>query len=126
MPGPAVLRQGIFVVMLRLPVDLLSEAVAGYNREVPVEIAGIQRYFAGQAGAPWGKQGELSILGGTMRLSHAIQEAIRLSEAGRAYWERELPKHHPDYPLIHLNEDSGPPPPEDAQLDALMRKLSEV
>jgi hypothetical protein len=36
-----------------------------------------------------------------------------------------LPKHHPRYPLIRPGEDSGPPPPEDAQIQALLETLPE-
>jgi hypothetical protein len=67
----------------------------------------------------------LAAVEGKMKLSEAIQEAIRLSEASRKYWERELPNRHPDYPLIRAHEDPGPSPPEDAELEALLRKLSE-
>jgi hypothetical protein len=33
-----------------------------------------------------------------MKLSEAVREVIRLGDASRAYWDRELPKHHPHYP----------------------------
>jgi hypothetical protein len=62
---------------------------------------------------------------GGMTLSELVREAIRLGDASRAYWDRELPKRHPKYPLIRAGEDSGPPPPEDAQLQALLRSLPE-
>lgn len=60
-----------------------------------------------------------------MKLSEAVEEVIRLGEAISAYWDRELPKRHPRYPLIRAGEDSGPPPPEDAQLESLLKRLSE-
>ena len=60
-----------------------------------------------------------------MKLSEAVREVIRLGDASRAYWDRELPKHHPRYPIIRAGEDSAPPPPEDAQIQALLRSLPE-
>ena len=60
-----------------------------------------------------------------MKLSEAVREIIRLGDASRAYWDRELPKHHPDYPKIRAGEDSGPPPPEDAEIQALLKSLPE-
>ena len=60
-----------------------------------------------------------------MKLSEAVREVIRLGDASRAYWDRELPRHHPHYPKIRAGEDSGPPPPEDAQIQALLKSLSE-
>ena len=60
-----------------------------------------------------------------MKLSEAVQEVIRLGDASRAYWDRELPKHHPHYPVIRAGEDSAPPPPEDAQIQALLKSLPE-
>jgi uncharacterized protein DUF3775 len=60
-----------------------------------------------------------------MKLSEAVREVIRLGDASRAYWDRELPRHHPHYPMIRAGEDSGPPPPEDAQIQALLKSLPE-
>jgi hypothetical protein len=60
-----------------------------------------------------------------MKFSEAVREIIRLGDASRAYWDRELPKHHPHYPKIRAGEDSGPPPPEDAQIQALLESLPE-
>lgn len=60
-----------------------------------------------------------------MKLSEVVQEVIRLGDASRAYWDRELPKHHPHYPVILADEPSAPPPPEDAQIQALLENLPE-
>ena len=60
-----------------------------------------------------------------MKLSELVREVIRLGDASRAYWDRELPKHHPRYPLIRAGEDSAPPSPEDAQIQALLTSLPE-
>jgi len=60
-----------------------------------------------------------------MKLSEVIREVIRLGDASRAYWDRELPKHHPHYPRVRPGEDSGPPPPEDQQIQTLLKNLPE-
>jgi len=58
-----------------------------------------------------------------MKLSEVAQEVIRLARARREYWDAELPKRHPDYPLVHPGEDSGPPPPEEVRLRELLMRL---
>jgi hypothetical protein len=60
-----------------------------------------------------------------MKLSEVVREAIRLGDASRAYWDIELPKHHPHYPVILAEERSAPPPPEDARIQALLNSLPE-
>jgi hypothetical protein len=60
-----------------------------------------------------------------MKLSEVVREVIRLGDVSRAYWDRELPKHHPHYPRIRAGEDSALPPPEDAQIQALLKSLPE-
>ena len=60
-----------------------------------------------------------------MKLSEVVRELIRLGDASRAYWDTELPKHHPHYPVILAEERSAPPPPEDAQIQALLNSLPE-
>ncbi len=60
-----------------------------------------------------------------MKLSEVVREVIRLGDASRAYWDRELPKHHPHYPLVRAEENSAPPPPEDAQILSLLKSLPE-
>src|SRR5438874_3027594 len=60
-----------------------------------------------------------------MKLSEIVNEVIRLSDASRAYWDRELPKHHPHYPIIRAGESLAPAPPEDAQIQALLKSLPE-
>jgi Protein of unknown function (DUF3775) len=60
-----------------------------------------------------------------MKLSEAAKKAIQLADACRSYWDRELPKRHPHYPLIRADEDSGPAPPEQQQLESLLRSLPE-
>jgi hypothetical protein len=58
-----------------------------------------------------------------MKLSKVVREVIRLAKASRAYWDRELLRRHPAYPVVHAGEDSGPPPPEDARLRAILEGL---
>ena len=58
-----------------------------------------------------------------MKLFEVIQEVIRLGDASQAYWERELPRHHPRYPVILYGEQPAPPPPEDAQIAKLLENL---
>src|SRR6266498_2659703 len=60
-----------------------------------------------------------------MKLSETAKEVIALAEAIRNYWDTELPKRHPDYPLVHPGEDSGPPPPEAKKLRDLLASLPE-
>jgi hypothetical protein len=60
-----------------------------------------------------------------MKLSEVVREVVRLGDASRAYWDKELPKYHPHYPVIRAGEDSPPPPPEDAQIQALLTSLPE-
>ena len=44
-----------------------------------------------------------------MTRTEALKELIRLGERSRAYWDKELPKRHPKWPLVQTGEDSGPP-----------------
>lgn len=60
-----------------------------------------------------------------MKLSETAKEVIALAEAIRNYWDAELPKRHPDYPLVHPGEDSGPPPPEEKKLRDFLASLPE-
>lgn len=58
-----------------------------------------------------------------MKLSEAANEVIRLANAIRAYWEAELPKRYRDYPLMHVGEEEGPPPAEEAELRNFLLNL---
>lgn len=60
-----------------------------------------------------------------MKLLEAANEVIAFAEAIRDYWDAELPKRHPDYPLVHAGEDSGPPPPEEKKLKDFLARLPE-
>jgi Protein of unknown function (DUF3775) len=48
---------------------------------------------------------------------------IALARAIRVYWNAQLPKRHPGYPVMHRDEDSGPPPPENAKLKEFLAGL---
>jgi len=58
-----------------------------------------------------------------VKLSEAAATVIALARAIRAYWEAELPMRHPDYPVMHTDEDSGPPPPGNAKLKQFLAGL---
>ncbi len=60
-----------------------------------------------------------------MKLSRVVGELIGLGDASHAYWDRELPKHHPHYPVVRAGETSVPAPPEDAQIQALLNSLAD-
>jgi hypothetical protein len=60
-----------------------------------------------------------------MKLSKAVKDVINLSEAIRAYWDRELPRLHPEYPIIRPGEKEAPPPAEEKKLRQLFAKLPE-
>jgi len=58
-----------------------------------------------------------------MKLSDAAKKVIALSEVIQKYWETELPKWHPKYPLVNPGEDDPPPPPEEKKLKKFLDRL---
>ncbi len=58
-----------------------------------------------------------------MTLSEAARTVIELANKIRDYWTRELPKYHPDYPVISTGEPEAPPPPERQQLIHFLKGL---
>lgn len=58
-----------------------------------------------------------------MKLSEVADKVIRLGEMSRAYWESELPKRHPYYPIIHAGEDLVSVSPEDTRIRELLKRL---
>ena len=60
-----------------------------------------------------------------MKLSSAAQRVIELAQKTRAYYEAELPKHHPKYPLVSVLEEEPPAPPEKQQLKQFLASLSD-
>lgn len=59
-----------------------------------------------------------------MSVSSAAREVIALAREVRDYYAAELPKWHPDYPLVRADEKSAPSPPAEAKLRSLLRSLS--
>src|SRR5579863_4806608 len=58
-------------------------------------------------------------------LSDAVGKVINLANAIRRYWEAELPKRHPDYPVMKPGEKAPPPPPQEKKLAELLNDLSD-
>jgi hypothetical protein len=58
-----------------------------------------------------------------MKLSETAATVIDLATAIRDYWNTELPKRHPNYPVVSPGEDSGPSPPEEAKMRSFLEKL---
>src|SRR5438874_1118559 len=61
--------------------------------------------------------------GAKMKLSEATEKVIRLAKIIRQYWETELPKRHPDYPVMNPGEQQLAPPPEEKELADLFASL---
>jgi hypothetical protein len=59
-----------------------------------------------------------------MTLSRAVQKVIDLAGAVRDYYETELQKRYPNYPLVDENAESVPPPPAEKELRAFLESLS--
>ncbi len=59
----------------------------------------------------------------TAKFSEAAAKVIALAQVIRSYWNEELPKRHPNYPIVDPFEDSGPPPPEEAELEEFLEGL---
>lgn len=60
-----------------------------------------------------------------MKLSEAVEKVIHLAQVIREYRETELPKRHPDYPVMKPGELPLPPPPEEKKLTKLFASLPE-
>lgn len=58
-----------------------------------------------------------------MKLSQVVEDVIRLGEACRKYWDRELPLRHPDYPIVREEEGTVPPPHQEAEIASLLQRL---
>ena len=59
-----------------------------------------------------------------MKLSDATARVIELARKVREYYATELPKHHPNYPVIRLTDPNPPPPPEERELRSFLTTLS--
>lgn len=60
-----------------------------------------------------------------MNLSEAANRVIELARKVHEYYAAELPKRYPNYPLVDLDEENVPPPPEDRELRDFLASLSE-
>lgn len=60
-----------------------------------------------------------------MSLSEAANRVIDLARKVREYYDAELPKRHPNYPLVDLDEEDPPPPSEEEELRAFLATLSD-
>lgn len=63
-----------------------------------------------------------------MNLSEAVNKVIDLSSKIRDYYDAELPKRYPNYPLVELADletDDDFPPPEEIELKEFLATLPE-
>jgi hypothetical protein len=60
-----------------------------------------------------------------MNLSDAINRVIELARKVSDYYETELPKRHPNYPLVGPEGEDTPPPPEEKELGDFLATLPE-
>ena len=60
-----------------------------------------------------------------MPVSEVANRVIDLAQKVRAYYDTELPKRHPNYPLVGPDEESPPPPPEEKELSEFLTTLSD-
>jgi hypothetical protein len=58
-----------------------------------------------------------------MKLSEAVEKVIDLATVIREYWETELRKRHPDYPIANPGEAPVPPPLEEKVLEKFFASL---
>ena len=60
-----------------------------------------------------------------MNLSEAANRVIELARQVREYYAIELPKRHPNYPVVGLDEESVAAPPAEKELRHFLSTLSE-
>src|ERR1043165_5558853 len=58
-----------------------------------------------------------------MKLSQAAERVIALARKVRKYYDTELPKRYPDYPIIDPAQEGPPPPKEERELRNFLRSL---
>ena len=58
-----------------------------------------------------------------MKLSEAARRVMTLARKVREYYDRELPKWYPDYPLIDPAQKGPPSPKEERELRRLLTSL---
>ena len=58
-----------------------------------------------------------------MKLSEVAHRVIDLARKIREYYETELPKYHPNYPFVGLDDVTAPPPSEERELRDFLSTL---
>ncbi len=58
-----------------------------------------------------------------MKLSETAERVIDLANRVQKYWDEELPKRHPHYPIIKPGEETVEPPPQEKELRNLLTEL---
>lgn len=58
-----------------------------------------------------------------MKLAETAQRVIALARKVRRYYDSELPKWYPEYPVISLTQKGPPPPKEERELRNVFRSL---
>jgi hypothetical protein len=58
-----------------------------------------------------------------MKLSEAFNQVVSLDRKIQEYYNTELPKRHPNYPLVGPDDEEPPPPPEEKELEEFLRRL---
>ena len=58
-----------------------------------------------------------------MSLSEIVNRVIDLSGKVYDYYMAELPKRHPNYPLVNPGDEDTPPPPEEKELKDFLESL---
>jgi len=59
-----------------------------------------------------------------MKIEVAANRVLALAKVIRDYWATELPKRHPNYPIVDPDADSGPPPPQEKELRQFLKRLA--
>jgi len=67
--------------------------------------------------------GDLGNWRNLMSLSQSIHQVVDLAREVRAYYDRELPRYHPDYPLVNPHEEEPPAPPVEHELRDYLASL---
>jgi hypothetical protein len=60
-----------------------------------------------------------------MNLSAAAEKVITLARQVREYYATELPKYHPNYPVVGPDEKTAPPPLQEKDLRDFLSTLSD-
>jgi len=60
-----------------------------------------------------------------MTLSEAVNRVFEIGRKIREYYDAEIPKWLPNYPLVGPNDEEPPPPPEEKDLEDFLATLSD-